>query len=781
LRAEDAARELFESERPVARIVDEDGSTRSVPADDLRPGDLILVRPGDVVPADARLLAVENLEMDEAGLTGESIAVPKQVRATPGAELADRACMVYEGSTVLAGSGRAVVVAVGNQTEAGRALQLARRSPAPAGMQARLEELTRRGLPVTLLGGAAVTVLGVLRGQPLRSALGSGVSVAVAAVPEGLPLVATVAQLSAARRLSRRGVLVRSARTVEALGRIDTICFDKTGTLTEGRLRLVRVAALDGEWAADAPEARTVLRAAARACPQPGGEVPHATDRAVLEAAREYLGPNLGAEWSGLTEVPFQSERGFSATLGRLGDELRLVVKGAPEVLLPRCVALREPDGAKPLDRSARQRAEKVVESLAGQGLRVLAVAARRLEETPSELDEDDAEELADDLVLFGFVALADTPRPSAAETVSALASAGIEAVMITGDHPVTARAIATQLGINAERVVTGPQLADMDDEKRTEAVATARVFARVSPEQKLRIVRALQRSGRVVAMTGDGANDAAAIRLADVGIGMTGLGSAAARTASDLVLVRPDLPLLVDALVEGRAMWRRVRDAVAILLGGNAGEVAFTLAGTGLSGRGPIGTRQFLLVNMLTDLLPAMAIALAATPDDEEQRTRLLVEGRPSLGRPLTRDITIRGGATAAGALLAWQVGRFTGTRGRASTMALTALVGTQLGQTMLVGARNPLVVATGLGSAAVLVGIVQTPVVSSFFGCRPMGPLAWGTVAASAALGTVGAAVAGRLATGRAEPERAAEDAGRPPAARLKGPVGELTRGTP
>jgi cation-transporting ATPase I len=434
-------------------------------------------------------------------------------------------------------------------------------------------------------------------------------------------------------------------------------------------------------------------------------------------------------------------------------------VKGAPEVLLPRCVAVAESDARTALDRSARQRADKVVESLAGQGLRVLAVAGRRLEEAPNGLDPDDAEELADDLVLLGFVALADIPRPAAAETVTTLAAAGIDTVMITGDHPVTALAIARQLGIAADRVVTGPELADMDDEERTAAVGRAHVFARVSPEQKLRIVRALQRAGRVVAMTGDGANDAAAIRLADVGIGMTGRGSAAARSASDLVLIRPELPLLVDALVEGRAMWRRVRDAVSVLLGGNAGEVAFTLAGTGLSGQAPIGTRQFLLVNMLTDLLPAMAIALAATPDEDDARSRLLMEGRPSLGSALTRDIAVRGGATAAGALLAWHIGRVTGTRGRASTMALAALVGTQLGQTLLVGARNPIVVATGVGSAAVLVAIVQTPGVSQFFGCRPMGPLAWATVAGSAAGATAAAAVAGRIVA-RNPPSAAGED---------------------
>jgi cation-transporting ATPase I len=272
-------------------------------------------------------------------------------------------------------------------------------------------------------------------------------------------------------------------------------------------------------------------------------------------------------------------------------------------------------------------------------------------------------------------------------------------------------------------------------------------VFARVSPEQKLRIIAALQRAGRVVAMTGDGANDAAAIRLADVGVGMAAHGSTSARTAADLVLTTPDVSLLLDALVEGRAMWGRVRDAVAILLGGNAGEVGFTLAGTALAGRAPIGTRQFLLVNMLTDLLPSMAIALAPTPNEPTERHAVLTGGVPSLGAPLMRDIAVRGVATGAGALVAWQIGRVTGTRRRASTMALAALVGTQLGQTLLVGGRNPVVLATGIGSTAVLAAIVQTPGVSQFFGCTPIGPFAWLTVAGCATGTTVLAAVTGRL----------------------------------
>jgi cation-transporting ATPase I len=775
LRADQALRTLLFDEQLLARVVvpppalepAQDGADgvrsgrvdvaagprRQIPAGALRPGQVIDLQPGDVVPADARLLDQDMLEVDEAGLTGESVAIPKQTETAPGAELADRACMVYEGTTVLTGTGRAVVVAVGAATEAGRALALAGRAGAPAGMQARLEELTRRGLPVTLLGGAAVTGLAVLRGQPLPRAIASGISVAVAAVPEGLPLVATVAQLGAARRLSARGVLVRSARTVEALGRVDTVCFDKTGTLTEGRLRLARLAGLSEQWPPDSPRGRRILRAAAQACPRTddGQPAAHATDQAILDAAEHILGTQVQQDWVELSELPFQSERGFSAALGRTSDTMRLVVKGAPEVLLPRCTHERDDSGKRPLDRAGRDRATQMVHDLAAQGLRVLAVARRNVSEALADNSpqpgDADPEELTEDLTLLGFVALADIPRPQAAPTVAALQDARLSTVMITGDHPVTAHAIAAGLGIPVARVVTGPELAGLDDAARTALVSRASVFARVSPEQKLRIIAALQRAGRVVAMTGDGANDAAAIRLADVGVGMAAHGSTSARTAADLVLTTPDVSLLLDALVEGRAMWGRVRDAVAILLGGNAGEVGFTLAGTALAGRAPIGTRQFLLVNMLTDLLPSMAIALAPTPNGPTERHDVLTGGVPSLGAPLMRNIAVRGVATGAGALAAWQIGRVTGTRRRASTMALAALVGTQLGQTLLVGGRNPVVLATGIGSTALLAAIVQTPGVSQFFGCTPIGPFAWLTVAGCATGTTVLAAVTGRL----------------------------------
>lgn len=784
--AENELFDLIEGERLSGRVIDradidtEDPATVNIPADYLQVGDVFTIRAGEVVPADARLLRAEDLEMDESGLTGESVTVPKQVEATPGAALGDRACLVFEGTTVVSGSAVAVVIAVGADTQAGRATAGAV-PPEKGGVQAQLRALTDRALPLTLTGGAIVTALGGLRGRTLRAAIADGVGVAVAAVPEGLPLVATVAQLAAARRLSRYGVLVRANRAVEALGRVDTLCFDKTGTLTEGRLRLTALADLDEQWEPgnDSDAARRLLRAAARACPDPdNGPVLHATDRAVLDAAAEILGSDAH-RWDPIDEIPFESNRGYAAAFGRTAHKLRLVVKGAPEVVLPRCTRVRGGASGK-TDRAftdeQRERAESTVHDLAEQGLRVLVVARRDLSDPPA-----DVEDVVEGLTLMGFLGIADTPRPQTPYLVRALEDNGVGVRMITGDHPVTAAAVARQLGITVDTVTTGADLDELDDTAQTELIERSTVFARVDPEQKVRIVSALRRTGHVVGMTGDGSNDAAAIRTADIGIGIAAHGSAAARNAADLVLTEPDPRALLHALVEGRSMWQRVADAVAVLVGGNAGEVAFTLFGTAVGGRAPLGTRQFLLVNLLTDMFPALALALAGdqeTPEPEndphwvEQRADQLAAVPPaSLGADLLRTIGMRGVATATGASVAWMAGRYTGTQRRADTIGLVALIGTQLGQTLVAGYRSPLVWLTTAASGAVLGVIVMTPGLGAYFGCTPLGPVGWTIANTSALAATAGATVLPRLLPGveqegQADPAPAPLELEEPPA---------------
>jgi cation-transporting P-type ATPase I len=780
LRAEAAAAELFaEQDQLVRRVVvpavattrrrleaaQHATRTATVSAKSLRPGDVIDLAAPEVVPADARLLVAEDLEVDESFLTGESLPVDKQVEPVAVND-AGRASMLFEGSTIVAGHARAIVVATGVGTAAQRAISAVADVETAAGVQARLRELTSKVLPLTLAGGAAVTGLALLRRASLRQAVADGVAIAVAAVPEGLPLVATLSQLSAARRLTAHGALVRSPRTIEALGRVDTVCFDKTGTLTENRLRVVcsvpsTARPQDPFPDADDPRSAEVLRDAARASTQPhnGQGHAHATDEAILTAASSLAGPansNSDSEWTLIAEVPFESSRGYAAAIGTTGTNTTspiLMLKGAPEQILPRC-RFADPD-------ADLAHAESLVHSLAEQGLRVLAVAQRPWDQETNEDEDTDADAVdaaAHDLELIGYVGLADTARPSSRPLIEALVDAERNVVLITGDHPVTARAIARQLGLSSDaRVVTGAELAGLDEDACAKLAADVQVFARVSPEQKVQIVAALQRCGRVTAMVGDGANDAAAIRMADVGIGVSGRGSSAARGAADIVLTDDDLGVLLDALVEGRSMWAGVRDAVTILVGGNVGEVLFTIIGTAFgSGRAPVGTRQLLLVNLLTDMFPALAVAVTSQyeePDEDEYQTEeeaeearrayqreVLTGPKPSLDAPLMRQIVNRGAVTAAGATAAWAIGRWTpGTERRTATMGLTALVTTQLAQTLLTRRHSPLVVATALGSAGVLVGIVQTPVISQFFGCTPLGPVAWTGV-----LGATGGATA-------------------------------------
>ncbi|TVT26230.1 cation-transporting P-type ATPase, partial [Amycolatopsis rhizosphaerae] len=524
---------------------------------------------------------------------------------------------------------------------------------------------------------------------------------------------------------------------IEALGRVDVLCFDKTGTLTEGRITLRRVSdgATDEEIGALGDGMRAVLAAAVRASPWREGEggVPHPTDRAVLDGARRIgIGPHdevAGLSW--VAEIAFEPARGYHATLTRHADGLLLSVKGAPEVLLARCTHWR---GA-PFDGAARRRVEAEIERLARKGHRVLAVGER-----PASDRADLDDERVGRLELRGLLALADPIRGTAAAAVSQLHSAGVDVLMVTGDHPSTAAAIGAELGmINGRGVLTGAELEELDDEQLAAVLPGVAVFARVSPSQKARLVRQLRKANRVVAMTGDGANDAPAIRLAHVGIALGTRATPAAREAADLIVTDDRIETITSALIEGRAMWSSVREAVGILVGGNLGEIGFTVA-TGLfGGAAGLNARQLLLVNLLTDVLPAMAVAVRPPPGVSPDQ--LLTEGpETSLGSALLRDVYRRAAVTAGAAGAGWLLARPVSTPGQAATTALVSLVGGQLAQTIALRGRTPLVVGAALGSLGALAVVVQVPGLSHFFGCRPLLPHQWAIAGGT----TVAAAVA-------------------------------------
>ncbi|WP_189857633.1 HAD-IC family P-type ATPase [Streptomyces poonensis] len=723
----------------VTATVVRDGEETTLPAEELVVGDVVTLKAGDVVPADGRLLEAYGLETDESALTGESLPIAKDVAPVLASDLADRMSMVYEGTTVAAGRARAVVVAVGEATEAGRSARAGRGAAPAAGVEHRLARITRITLPVALGSAGALMAAGLLRGRPIRRTIGDGVGLAVASVPEGLPFLVTAAQLAAARRLSRQGALVRNPRTIEAAGRADVLCFDKTGTLTHGRITLTAVSAEGHTLPLDRLEQhqRAVLAAALRATPRRHDDAfEHVTDRAVVEGARAagVSRTHAAPGWRRSTSLPFEPSRGFHATRGRCGKQRLLSVKGAPEEIAGRCATYH----GRPLDAITREEILTGGEKLAAEGHRILAVA--ELRDAPGGRLTDAS---VTGLDFLGFLSLADEVRSTAAESVRRLTDAGVQIVMITGDHPQTAETVARELGIvNGHQVVTGAALDAMDDRELAARLPAIGVVARGTPLHKVRVVQAFQSLGRTVAMTGDGANDAPAIRLADIGIVLGRRGTPSARAAADVVVADDRLETILAVLVEGRAMWASVRQALAILVGGNLGEIAFTLLAAAVTGTSPLTARQLLLVNLFTDLAPAIAVALRP-PGGPEAAGRLLREGpEASLGTALTDETTVRAAATALGAAAAWWAARVTGREARARTVALVALVGAQLGQTLLVGGRSPAVAASAAGSLAALAAIVQTPGISQFFGCTPLGPVGWAT-----ALGAAAAATAGSL----------------------------------
>jgi len=733
LHAERVLRRLLVDEEPLARRrvgPDDEDRWEKVRADRLRPGDVIKVNAGEVVPADARLIEASNVESDESSLTGESLPVPKSTEPTPGAPLAERSGMLYTGSTLVAGTAIAVVTAVGSRTEMRRAMAMAPQGAREIGLHRQLSRLTKRALPFSVTSGAMVGLLSIARGTPVRSAVGSAVSLIVAAVPEGLPLVATLAQLVAARRLSSESVLIRNAHSIEALARLEVVCFDKTGTLSQNRLRVRSTRPL-ADWTED-----EVLDAAlSTTFSQPGKRALHATDDAIRRAVfgKDKTAARAEVERDGF--LPFQAGRPFAAAIR--GN--RLTIKGAPEVLVS---ALTRTNGAL----------TKRLDAMAAEGFRVLAVATRELSEQQAAAAIADPAKFEEfcrsNLTPMGLLGLTDTPRESAPMVLDELNRRGIGVRLITGDHPLTATVVARELGleVDADQVITGGDWEQLSADEQAEAVRSRVVFARMTPEHKIDVVQTLERSGVVTAMVGDGANDAAAIRAASVGIGVAARGSDPARTAADMILLDGRIEALIDALDEGQQLWRRVQSAVSMLLGGNAGEIAFALLTSVLTGRSVLNARQMLLVNMLTDALPAAALAVSAQNN---------TEAADRDESAMWRAIGIRGASTTLGATLAWVMASVTGTRSRASTVALIGLVSTQLAQT-LTDSRDRLVVLTALGSFAVLAGIISTPGLSQIFGCTPVGPVGWGQAFGATGVAALAAVLAPELLNNLADAVR-------------------------
>jgi len=769
-RAERALQALADLAAPSARVV-RDGRVQVVSAENLVPGDLVLLEAGDRVPADIRLLESFALEADESPLTGESTPVEKRADLVlpPGALLADRRNLLYAGTTVTRGRGRGVVVATGMQSELGQIAGMLRPGPPePTPLERRLEELGRVLVMACLTVCALVVMAGLRRGEPFPHMFLTGVSLAVAAIPEGLPAVVTIALAVGVQRMAHRHAIVRRLPAVETLGCATVICADKTGTLTENAMTLRE---LDGP----APLALVVGLLCSNARVEPGARRPQGdpTEAAlVVAAARAGLDRHrLEHLYPRRLEIPFEPERRRMSTvhevtargqldpLGALPGEYLLLAKGAPDTVLGLCSSHWHDGGPVMLEKRCRAHLLGRAEEMAARGLRVLALAYRVLPAVPGEASDAEL-----DLCLLALAGIADPPRPEAAEALGICRRAGIRVIMVTGDHPSTARAVARELGLAGEEdpVLTGLQLDVMDDRELVRAVRQTQVFARVAPVHKLRIVRALRARGQVVAMTGDGINDAPALREADIGVAMGQTGTDVTREAADMVLADDNFATIVAAVVEGRAVYDNVRRFVRYLLSCNTGEILLMLLGALLGQPLPLLPVQILWVNLVTDGLPAIALGLGPAAADIAERPPR--HPRESVfARGLGTRIIGRGLIIGLGALGAFLFGRHLAPANLevARTMCLATLVLAQLlhafdcqSETRAGIVTNPYLVGATACSAAMLLAVIYLPVLQPVFRTHPLAPAAWPPVMLAAALGQLLMGI-GRMLPGVHRPE--------------------------
>ena len=623
-KAEKALDALKNMSAPHARVI-RNGEETVIDASELVPGDIIRLEAGDFVPADARLIYSAGLKSEESALTGESVPSEKDAEAVVDkkAPIGDRTNMVFSGCSITYGTATAVVTATGMDTEMGKIANLLEgESDAQTPLQKKLSQLGKYLGIVALAACAVIFVVGVANGIPVLEIFMTAVSLAVSAIPEGLPAIVTIVLSIGVQRMVKRGALIRRLPAVETLGGASVICSDKTGTLTQNRMTLTK-AYVDGQAqteliSAENSEAVRKLLAYGTLCCD-GSVIFHEdkeqhigdpTETAIVFAAHKNGLPKdaLNEQYPRLAEIPFDSDRKLMSTVNRIDGKNIVIVKGAFDMMAERCVKG---------DLSA---AKEMTEKMSKDALRVLAIGYKEIDEIPA---TPTSEELENGLTFMGLVGMIDPPRPEAKEAVAICRKAGIKPVMITGDHVVTASAIAKELGILVEgdRAITGAELDAMTDSELDAAVESISVYARVSPENKIRIVKAWQRKGQVVSMTGDGVNDAPALKAADIGCAMGITGTDVAKGAADMTLTDDNFATIVEAVREGRGIYANIKKVVGFLLGTNIGEVITVFVAMLLWHKTPLLSMQLLWINLVTDSLPAIALGMEAVEKDVMER----------------------------------------------------------------------------------------------------------------------------------------------------------------
>lgn len=619
-KAEKAMDALKKMSSPHARVI-RDGSEKMIEAKDLVVGDIIVLQDGDNIPADARLLKTSSLKVEESALTGESVPVEKDANAKveKDAPLGDRINMVYSGCSITYGTAVGVVTSTGMNSEMGKIaglLESAEETKTP--LQIQLAQLGKYLGVLALAVCVIIFIMGILDGMPVLEIFMTSVSLAVSAIPEGLPVIVTVVLSIGVGKMAKRNAIVKKLPAVETLGSTTVICSDKTGTLTQNKMTLMKTYSMEHDELSDVPKAllsedlKQLLTYGTLCCDAKievengkRTELGDPTETAILSCALDYgLNPkDLNETYPRVYELPFDSDRKLMTSVNKINGEYVAIVKGAFDVLVQRC------------DTSSFAETEKVMLSMSEEALRVLAVAYKKID---FENMKDDSE-LEQDLTMLGLLGMIDPPREEAKQAVALCKKAGIKAVMITGDHVVTASAIAKQLGIleEGDKAITGAQLQAMSDSELEENIRHISVYARVTPEDKIRVVKTWQKLGEIVSMTGDGVNDAPALKAADIGCAMGITGTDVAKGAADLTLMDDNFSTIVAAVKEGRGIYNNIRKTVGFLLGTNIGEVIVVFLAMLLWKSTPLLSMQLLWINLITDSLPAIALGMEPIEND--------------------------------------------------------------------------------------------------------------------------------------------------------------------